>query len=112
MEKGVAWELIESGGQGIGFMSYGLEPDGRIKLNKLYLVREEQGKGHSGLLLDYVMDRARALGASAVWLQVNKRNGPAVAAYRKAGFSVEKEAVFEIGEGFVMDDYLMSKAVT
>jgi ribosomal protein S18 acetylase RimI-like enzyme len=49
------------------------------------------------------------LGAPAVWLQVNKRNAGAIGAYRKAGFDIINEAVFEIGGGFVMDDYLMAK---
>jgi ribosomal protein S18 acetylase RimI-like enzyme len=39
-----------------------------------------------------------------LWLQVNKRNGGAIAFYRAAGFEVVREAVFDIGGGFVMDD--------
>jgi RimJ/RimL family protein N-acetyltransferase len=42
---------------------------------------------------------------------VNKRNEPAIAAYLKAGFRIEKEAVFDIGGGFVMDDFLMVRPV-
>ena len=53
---------------------------------------------------------ARRLGAPAVWLQVNKRNERAIGAYLKAGFEIIGEAVFDIGGGFVMDDYLMAKA--
>ena len=56
-------------------------------------------------------ERARALGAHEVWLQVNKRNARAIAAYVKAGFHIASEAVADIGHGFVMDDYFMAKAV-
>jgi ribosomal protein S18 acetylase RimI-like enzyme len=62
-------------------------------------------------MLDHICERARELGAHAVWLQVNKRNEPAIAAYLKAGFHIEKEAVFDIGGGFVMDDYLMARTL-
>jgi diamine N-acetyltransferase len=111
IEQGYAWELIEEQGTAIGFIATHLEPDGRVKLNKLYVLPAWQGKGVGARALNHVMERAEALGARAVWMQVNKNNTRAIAAYRKAGFHVAQEAVFEIGHGFVMDDYLMEKAV-
>ena len=59
-----------------------------------------------------VLRRARTLGARDVWMQVNKRNERAIGAYLKAGFRIEKEAAFDIGSGFVMDDYLMVRGVS
>ena len=53
-------------------------------------------------LLAHVCECARTLGARDVWMQVNKRNERAIGAYLKAGFRIEKEAVFDIGGGFVM----------
>ena len=44
-------------------------------------------------------------------MQVNKANVRAIAAYKKAGFHIAQEAVFDIGHGFVMDDYLMEKLI-
>ena len=51
------------------------------------------------------------LGSPRVWLQVNKRNTSAIAFYTAAGFAVFREAMFDIGSGFVMDDYLMAKPI-
>jgi ribosomal protein S18 acetylase RimI-like enzyme len=42
-------------------------------------------------------------------LTVNKRNTRAIAAYRRNGFTVLEAVVADIGGGFVMDDFLMSK---
>ena len=67
------------------------------------------GRGTGKIRLAHVCERAAALGAREVWMQVNKRNERAIGAYRKAGFRIEKEATFDIGHGFVMDDYLMAK---
>jgi ribosomal protein S18 acetylase RimI-like enzyme len=53
----------------------------------------------------------RELRRRVLWLQVNKKNAAAMAFYRSAGFEVIREAVFEIGGGFVMDDYVMAKQV-
>jgi diamine N-acetyltransferase len=112
LEKGVRWEVIEdSDGAAIGFVSFHLENDGRVKLNKLYILPELHGRGIGTRALDHVIERARDLGGRAVWMQVNKRNHRAVAVYQKAGFRIAQEAVFEIGGGFVMDDYLMEKVV-
>jgi len=41
-----------------------------------------------------------------IFLQVNKKN-PAIAFYQKKGFTIKEEAVFDIGQGFVMDDFIM-----
>lgn len=48
------------------------------------------------------------LGAKALQLQVNRRNN-AKYFYEKNGFSVIKEFDFDIGNGYVMDDYVMEK---
>ena len=108
---GLPWEIAEHDGAPIGYLSYQLDPDGRVKISKLYLLPEQQRQGHGQRLLDHISDQVRTLGAREVWLQVNKRNERAIGAYLKAGFRIEKEAVFEIGGGFVMDDYVMVRGV-
>ena len=112
LERGITWELIEDGkGRAIGFLSFQMESDGRVKLNKLYVLPELQGRGIGTRALARIIERAEALDATAVWMQVNKRNTRAIAAYEKAGFHIAREAAFEIGNGFVMDDYLMQKTI-
>jgi diamine N-acetyltransferase len=109
---GTVWEVLElPKGQAIGFLSLQLESDRRVKLNKLYLLPQFHGKGLANVALERVFEHVRSLGGNVVWMQVNKRNYRAVAAYRKAGFHIAREAVFDIGHGFVMDDYLMEKTV-
>jgi ribosomal protein S18 acetylase RimI-like enzyme len=46
------------------------------------------------------------LGGKAIELQVNKKN-VAQHFYTKQGFTIDRELVLDIGEGFVMDDYVM-----
>lgn len=111
MAGGIHWEFAEIGTTPVGFLAYVMEADGRVKLHKLYLLAEHQGCGHGRALLAHVAEIARALGAREVWLQVNKRNKPAIAAYLRAGYHIAGDGVFEIGHGFVMDDYLMAQAV-
>lgn len=103
-------DLLEHDGQAIGYCSYALtDSPGEMKLEQLYLLPELHGQGLGGQMLRHVEARARALGADTLMLTVNKHNAGSIAVYRKAGFSVREEAVFDIGNGFVMDDYVMAK---
>jgi hypothetical protein len=44
-------------------------------------------------------------------LQVYKRNLSAIAVYRACGFTIREAIVLDIGQGYVMDDYVMEKAL-
>lgn len=107
------FDVLGCGGQLQGYCSYSLsggpstEPE--LKLEQLYLLAELRGRGLGGLMLRHVTDRAVALGCASVALQVNKRNTGSIAFYERSGFSVREAAHFDIGGGFVMDDYVMEK---
>jgi ribosomal protein S18 acetylase RimI-like enzyme len=87
------------------------EHAGEMKIDKLYVSYALRGRGLGGILLQHVERRARAMGARRLYLQVNKNNVSAIDAYRKNGFEIAASAVFDIGGGFVMDDYVMAKAL-
>jgi diamine N-acetyltransferase len=104
--------LVEEGDGLAGFASYGPPlPGGDCKLHKLYVHPERQRRGHGRRLVEEVAQRAAAGGSRHLVLTVNKRNEQALRAYEKYGFSRRAEVVVEIGGGFVMDDYVMSKAL-
>jgi ribosomal protein S18 acetylase RimI-like enzyme len=92
-------------------MKPGETKPGEMKLEQLYLLPELRGQGLGRLMLRHVEEQARARGCRSLMLQTNKRNDIAIAFYRKAGFTVCEEAVFDIGNGFVMDDYVMEKVL-
>jgi len=99
-------------GEPVGYCSHALSgTPGEMKLEQLYLLPGLHGKGLGGRMLDLVEAHARALDCTVLMLQVNKGNTGSIAVYRKRGFTVREEAVFEIGHGFVMDDYVMAKAL-
>jgi ribosomal protein S18 acetylase RimI-like enzyme len=98
------------GSRAIGYCSYALtEVPGGMKLEQLYLLPELHGQGLGRLMLRHVEEQARTRGCGTLVLQTNKRNVVAINFYRKAGFTVREEAVFDIGGSFVMDDYVMAK---
>jgi len=80
-----------------------------MKLHKLYLLPEMHGRGLGSLLLQHVEREVRAGAGHRLVLSVNKRNARAIAAYRRNGFDIADSVVTDIGNGFVMDDYIMAK---
>lgn len=94
----------------IGFASVSKEEEGIFKLNKLYVLPNIQKTGAGKALLAAVKNYAKANGGKQLILQVNKHNN-ARAFYEHMGFSVQKEMVFELDHGYVMDDYVMEIAL-
>ena len=112
MAEGVVWETAWLDGEMVGFHSCTLDAlEQRLKLNKLYLLPELQGSGLGQQLIERVHALAAQRGARQVWLQVNKNNTRAIRAYERAGYVVERSAVFDIGGGFVMDDFIMTRTI-
>ncbi|MBX9630691.1 MAG: GNAT family N-acetyltransferase [Burkholderiales bacterium] len=104
------WDRLLLDGELAAFAQYERsDPPGTLKVDKLYARHELRGRGLGSTLLRHIEDEARAMGFSRLKLQVNKNNVSAIGAYRKNGFVVAESAVFDIGHGFVMDDYVMVK---
>ena len=107
MQKGIVWDIISCDGRDCGFISYGPDGGTGLKLSKIYLDAASRGSGVAAIALRHVISSARALHKSSVWLTVNKQNSRAIRAYEKNGFRTAEAAVFDVGGGFVMDDYIM-----
>jgi ribosomal protein S18 acetylase RimI-like enzyme len=111
--SGLWWDKLVVGAEMAGFASYFLAPEaGAMKLDKLYVHPRHQRRGHGGLMIARACRVAHAEGCRRLMLAVNKNNRPAIDAYLKHGFHVAAAAVKDIGDGFVMDDYIMVKTVT
>ena len=102
--------LAEEDSHFIGFASYELNCDNsnKTKIHKIYVLPETQGKGIGRQLIDYIAKIAMANQNSVLHLTVNKKN-KATDFYLKNGFEITEEVVFDIGNGYVMDDYIMEK---
>lgn len=107
LARGDRWDVARVGEELVAFAhSFPLE-GGAVKLDKLYVHPDWQRHGIGARLVARIEARARAHGRSHLLLRVNRRNVQAIAAYEKYGFVVVREVVEDIGNGFVMDDYVM-----
>jgi len=78
-------------------------------LDQINIALEYQRAGIGQKLIEIVSDWAYRQGYSKLALAVNKRNQKAIRAYLKYGFSLRDSLCAEIGQGFVMDDFVMEK---
>lgn len=101
-----AWWGAEVNQTLTGFAHAMCEND-RIKLDKLYVHPSWQRRGIGHALLLAVQDWAAQQQIPCIWLQVNRGNTQAIAAYQQYGFHIVESRVFDIGNGFVMDDHIM-----
>jgi ribosomal protein S18 acetylase RimI-like enzyme len=106
---GICYQRLFVAGEFAGFASYGPAGPDAFKLHKLYLHPEHHGRGLGGSLLQHCEREVRKLGAQRLTLNVNKQNAGAIAFYRRNGFVIVEPVIIDIGEGFVMDDYIMAK---
>lgn len=90
-----------------GFMGYeNRYEEGTTKLHRIYLVPESKGKGLGKKTMEFLTQKVSESGDQRIILNVNKDNS-AKKFYESQGYKIYGEGVFDIGNGFVMDDYLM-----
>lgn len=89
-----------------GYIGAKPEKDDRFFLSKLYLRSDKRGRGIASEMLKKVFEEARNCGKKRVYLTVNKHNDHAIEVYKKTGFVIVDKVVTDIGNGYVMDDYI------
>jgi GNAT superfamily N-acetyltransferase len=94
----------------LGYVSYELNYKGEplTKIHKIYLLPASQGKGVGRLLIDKVAEVSIGNSNDRLGLNVNRYN-KAVQFYERMGFSVVGQEDIDIGDGFLMEDFVMEK---
>jgi GNAT superfamily N-acetyltransferase len=108
-KEGQDFYIAFEGNRPLGFMAleYNYENESTVKLQKLYVLPTLHGKGIGRLLVNKAKEVSILKNYKQIVLNVNKQN-PACQFYLKQGFKVDREEILRIGEGFVMDDYIMN----
>ncbi|RZL15488.1 MAG: GNAT family N-acetyltransferase [Pedobacter sp.] len=112
LQQGHTFLIAEENDLDIGFAGFSsTDPEKNIfKLHKLYVLPSAHGKGLGKLLMNEVVNIAKAAGGTTLELNVN-RNNKAAEFYKHAGFKIKETVDLDIGNGFYMNDYVMEKSI-
>lgn len=94
--------------QKAGYFAYDGKAEKGVFISKLYIHKDFRRRGLGRCILDFIAKETRALGCTAMTLSVNKDNSDSIQFYLAYGFQTIKAQKVAIGEGFFMDDYVMS----
>lgn len=87
------------------------EQENSLFLSKLYIKSEYRGHGYASRAFEFMVDLCSQKGYHKIWLTVNRYNDNTIRVYEKKGFTTVRTQVADIGNGFVMDDYIMEKLI-
>jgi ribosomal protein S18 acetylase RimI-like enzyme len=95
----------------IGFTSFSILNNNKYKLHKLYIDTNYHNKGFGFKAINFIIDFLKNKNATYLTLNVNKYNTQAINFYKKNGFQIIDSVVVDIGNNFVMDDYIMGRPI-
>ena len=104
--------LISDENAVIGFIGieHNHKSEAITKIHKVYLLPETQGKGYGRIVFDEIEKMASENNSTALLLNVNRFN-TALNFYKKIGFEIKETVDIEIGNGYLMEDYVMEKKI-
>jgi ribosomal protein S18 acetylase RimI-like enzyme len=96
--------LIRSGSEKIGFISMHKENNDNWYLNKFYVDQQSIYRGAGSRIFKEIVN---LLQPEKITLTVNRANYKSINFYFKMGFKISGLVKMDIGNGFVMDDFVM-----
>ncbi|HQW84099.1 MAG TPA: GNAT family N-acetyltransferase [Ferruginibacter sp.] len=109
-EEGCTFIVAYDEDEAVAFASYNEIIPYTWKLNKIYILPSQQGKGTGRFIINHIITEIKKEGANFLQLQVNRHN-QAKLFYEKLGFKIIDISDFDIGNGFFMNDYVMELAL-
>jgi RimJ/RimL family protein N-acetyltransferase len=110
LERGVMYYLLIHQNAPVGYFAYSKKKES-LFLSKLYVLSSMRGNGIGRAALSFIEAQLKELNLKKIELTVNKFNLSSIKAYEKMGFINIGAIVQDIGNGYVMDDYVLEKSV-
>ena len=103
--ENTAFYFVKSANEVIGYMKLNagpaqteLQKEDSFELERIYVLKDYQGKGIGRQLLDKAIQLAKEKKASYIWLGVWEENKSAIQFYKKNGFIAFDEHYFMVGD--------------
>lgn len=107
IKSGVHYFALIQENEIIGYTAYEIRNE-VIYISKLYIKKQFRGQGLMRHIFDWYDSISEKLGLKQQ-LRVNRDNAQSVAIYKHRGFNIVATKDDEIGQGFIMNDYILEK---
>ncbi|MCM3547860.1 GNAT family acetyltransferase [Niallia circulans] len=107
-KEGYEYYFLIANGEKIGYIGTKQE-EGKLFLSKCYIEKSHRGKGYASQAFAFLETLCQKSSLTKIWLTVNRHNKDSIAVYEKKGFQKVRTQIADIGNGYVMDDYIMEK---
>jgi diamine N-acetyltransferase len=114
IKKNHVFLIAFSNGNPLGFASYELNYNNKpqLMIHKIYLLPHSQGFGLGIKFFNMISDIAIKYGLTKLCLKVFYKNQNAIGFYEKYGFKSVDTIETNIGNDYIIFDYLMEKEIT
>ncbi len=106
LSQGYVYKILSCENENVGYYSI-LDAKEYLYLSKIYMDEGFRGRGYGKKMLQDIVNTSKILNLSKIRLNVNKYNTNSIKAYENWGFKIIESVVLDVGQGFVMDDYVM-----
>lgn len=110
MDLGAIFKMVIDNEEIVGFTEY-IKEDNKVFLSKLYVRKDRRHTGIGKMMLDDCIEYTKANNLHTIYLTVNKGNTHSIDVYDHIGFVRVDSVVNDIGNGYVMDDYIMELTI-
>ena len=118
IQQGYRYYLIQFDGQAAGYISILLQPmeksplpsgpmEKSLFLSKFYVEKPYRGRHIATQTIAFIKEICKKEELHKIWLTANKQNRSSLEVYEHLGFTRARDVITDIGEGYVMDDYIM-----
>lgn len=104
MQKGDTFYMILINHEPQGFISINTTKENEYFLSKFYIVQTTAAKGKGTRAFKQLLS---IIQPNKITLTVNRQNYKSINFYFKNGFVIERVEDFDIGNGFLMNDFVM-----
>ena len=107
---GYQYFKLSSMGGDIGYVAIREDTDA-LFLSKIYIAKKYRSRGYARKVLEFIERICGDKQLNKIWLTVNRYNEASIKIYENLGFLITGTQVADIGQGYVMDDYIMEKTL-
>lgn len=108
INSGYFYFLSAHDNEPIGYMSMHINGK-ELFLSKFYVESSHRAKGYGREMIIFIEKLAKGKNLNKIVLTVNKNNTNSIKMYEKVGFINCDTVIKDIGNGFIMDDFVMEK---